>query len=111
MTTETLETAPAELVDEPNPTAPDSRVPGFTIGDTVYTFPAHVPPGWALTYLRLYYSSGEDHAMVWALNRLLGFEQLNRLEADPALTRDALAAAVDACKRALLGELEDPKGS
>lgn len=103
-TSETTEPAPAG-------SPPDDRVPGFTVGDTTYTFPAHVPPGWALTYLRLFYSSGEDHAMVWALNRLLDNEQLNRLETDPALTREELAAAVDACKRALLGELEDPKGS
>jgi hypothetical protein len=97
---------------EPEQTgAPEDRVPAFTIGQDTYTFPAHVPVGWALTYLRLYYSSGQDHALIWALGKLLGFEQLARLEDDPELTRAGLDEAHEAAKRALLGELENPKGS
>lgn len=120
MTTETITQpvdaapAPAPAVVEPpapeTPAAPE-RIPGFTVGETTYTFPAHVPVGWALTYLRLFYSTGEDHALIWALAKLLGDKQVNQLEADPALTREALAEATAAIRRVLLGELEDPKGS
>ena len=70
-----------------------------------------MPVGWGLTYLRLFYSTGQDHALIWSLGKLLGFEQLGRLETDPALTRADLDEAAEACKRALLGDLENPKGS
>lgn len=135
MTTQSVDTAapaqPDSPATAPNPTPPtaaaaplvpagsarpaaeqpEDRVPGFTVGETSYTFPAHVPVGWGLTYLRLFYTSGQDHALVWALAKLLGDGQLGQLEKDPALTREALLQATDACKSALLGGLEDPKGS
>lgn len=108
MTTAKTNTAPAgpDKNDEP-----EDRVAAFKAGEHTYTFPAHVPVGWGLTYLRLFYSTGQDHALIWALGKLLGFEQLSRLEADPQLSRGDLAEAGEACKRALLGDLESPKGS
>lgn len=111
MTMTAKNTAAAEPKNDVPEPEPEDRVPAFKVGENTYTFPAHVPVGWALTYLRLYYSTGEDHALIWALGRLLGMDHLARLENDPALTRADLAEASEACKRALLGELEDPKES
>lgn len=87
----------------------DDRVPGFKVADTIYTFPAHVPVGWGLTYLRLLYGSGSDHALTWALMTLLGGEQYTRLEEDPALSRDHMTDINAALRDALLGGPEDPK--
>jgi len=97
----TSESVPGVLAGE----RPD-RVPGFTVGETVYTFPAHVPAGWGLTYLRLFYGSGVIGALVWAFTRLLVAEQALALETDPGLTADTLREAVQAIKAALLGEVE-----
>jgi hypothetical protein len=95
-------------VAEPAPA--EERVVAFTIGATPYTIPARIPVGWALTYLRLHYGSDQDHALIWMLTRLLGNKQHNALENDPDLTQEGLARAISACRLALLGELEDPKG-
>ncbi len=89
--------------------APEERVPGFKVGDTIYTFPAHVPVGWGLTYLRLLYSSSSDHAMTWALMKLLGADQYMQLEDDLALDRERMTDINAALRDALLGGPEDPK--
>lgn len=99
------DSAPADKVGD----APEDRVPGFKVGDTIYTFPAHVPVGWGLTYLRLLYASSSDHALTWALMTLLGTAQYMRLEEDPALTRDSMTEIAEALRDALLGSAEDPK--
>lgn len=90
----------------------EDRVTAFTVAGKAYTIPAHIPPGWALTYLRLRYSSstGEDWALIWMLTRLLGDRQMLELEVDPNFTAADRKAAIDACRVALLGDLEDPKG-
>jgi hypothetical protein len=110
MTTTKANTASPAPADEESESAED-RVPGFKVADTIYTFPAHVPVGWGLTYLRVRFANGEDDAFVWALSQLLGHEQHIALERDTALTRDNLKDAVEACRNALLGATEDPKGS
>lgn len=107
MTTKANAATPAP-VDEPTD-ATEDRVPGFKVGDTIYTFPAHVPAGWGLTYLRLLYGSSADHALTWALMTLLGGAQYTRLEEDPQLTRDAMTDIGVALRDALLGATEDPK--
>jgi len=107
MTTTKSNAAPA-TGDEAGGPAED-RVPGFKVADTIYTFPAHVPVGWGLTYLRLLYASSSDHALTWALMKLLGSGQYTRLEEDPALTRDHMPEISAALRDALLGGPEDPK--
>lgn len=97
--------APADEEGEPA----EDRVPGFKVADTIYTFPAHVPIGWGLTYLRLLYGSSSDHALTWALTKLLGMRQYVQLEEDPALTRDHMGDISAALRDALLGGAEDPK--
>ena len=107
-TTTPATTAPTEHADAPEPA--EDRVPAFKVADTAYTFPAHVPVGWGLTYLRLMYSSSPDHALTWGLMKMLGRDQYLRLEDDPELTRDAMAKEVaPALRDALLGGMEDPK--
>jgi len=100
--------APAESETEAVETIED-RVPAFKVGETVYTFPAHVPAGWGLTFLRLHYSGDQDHAVIWALSRLLGDQQLIALENDPQFTRQDRAEAIAAAREALLGGMEGPK--
>ena len=107
MTTKANAATPAP-VDEPTD-ATEDRVPGFKVGDTIYTFPAHVPVGWGLTYLRLLYASSSDHAMTWALMKLLGMAQYMQLEDDPALERERMPEISAALRDALLGGAEDPK--
>jgi len=91
------------------PAEAEDRVPGFKVGDVIYTFPAHVPVGWGLTYLRLLYSSSSDHALTWALMKLLGMAQYVQLEDDPQLTREHMPDINAALRDALLGGPEDPK--
>jgi len=94
------DTAPAEA----------QRIPGFKVADTIYTFPAHVPPGNALTFLRLLHGSDPFHAMTWGLMTLLGAEQYRRLEQDPAVTREDMTAVGAAARTALLEPLEGAHG-
>jgi hypothetical protein len=108
MTTTKANTASPAPADEESESAED-RVPGFKVAGTIYTFPAHIPVGWGLTYLRLLYASSSDHALTWALMKLLGSEQYTRLEEDPALTRDHMPEISAALRDALLGGPEDPK--
>lgn len=93
---------PAAAAEPQTPTPEPERVPGFKVGDTLYTFPAVIPPGWTLTYLRLYYGTGQIHAAIWSLVQLLGIEQQAALERDPGLTREALAGAIVAARAALI---------
>ena len=101
-----MTTSERAAATEPETTQPPAaypeRVPAFKVGENVYTFPADIPPGWALTYLRLYYSTGPQHAAIWALARLLGDQQQAALELDTALTREDLVAAITAARIALL---------
>jgi len=106
-TTKANAAAPATS-DETSDPARD-RVPGFKVADTIYTFPAHIPIGWGLTYLRLLYASSSDHALTWALMQLLGPAQYTQLEEDRALTRDHMPDISAALRDALLGGPEDPK--
>lgn len=102
--------APAQDAAAAPPAPAEERVTAFTVAGKPYTIPAHIPPGWALTYLRLRYGNDENHALIWMLTRLLGDRQMFELELDPEFTAADRAAAIDACRSALLGDLEDPKG-
>lgn len=93
------------------PARAEERVTAFTIGANTYTFPAFIPVGWGLTYLRLYYDRGPDGALMWLLAKLLGDEQQLELEQDPGLTSAVFADFVTACRTAVLGAFEGPKGS
>jgi hypothetical protein len=109
-TAKTTRTVGAPAETEPAAVeAIEERVPAFKIGEISYTFPAHIPVGWGLTYLRLHYGSSRDQALIWGLSRLLGDAQLLTLEQDPAVTRQDVAHAVALAREALLGGLEDPK--
>jgi hypothetical protein len=101
----------APVVESETAPAAAERAPGFTAAGKDYTFPGHIPAGWGLTYLRLRYSSSENHAVVWALAQLLTPEQRLALEQDSAVTREELAAAIETCRRALFGEVLSNAGS
>lgn len=100
--TTTKRAAAGEPETTPPAAAEPERVPAFKVGETTYTFPAHIPPGWALTYLRLLYSGRPQQAAIWSLARLLGDQQQAALERETELTRDDLTAAITAAREALL---------
>lgn len=94
------------------PARAEERVTAFTIGANTYTFPAFIPVGWGLVYLRLYYGHhGPDGALMWLLTKLLGAEQHHEFEVDPGLTSAVFADFVTVCRTAVLGAFEVPKGS
>lgn len=51
----------------------------FTVDGFIGTIPTHVTPGVMLTYNRTRLNNGEDFAIAWAMELLLGDEALSRL--------------------------------
>jgi hypothetical protein len=51
----------------------------FTVDGFVGTIPAYVTPGVMLTYNRTRLNNGEDFAITWAMELLIGSEGMNRL--------------------------------
>lgn len=67
----------------------------FTVDGFVGTIPAHVTPGVMLTYNRTRMNNGEDFALTWAMELLLGEEGVSRLIAS-GCTDDQLDQVITA---------------
>jgi hypothetical protein len=80
-----------DLSAKGRPSLDADREPMFKIGDTVYTMPKVCPPGASLEYLRLAGMAGEQTALIYAMQRLIGVEGYIALVGDATLTVEELA--------------------
>jgi len=73
----------------------DDRELLFTGPDgTRYTIPAQCPPGVSLEYLRLTGIAGEQTALIYAMQRLIGIAGYQALVADDTLTATELGRII-----------------
>lgn len=68
------------------PSLDDDREPLFRLGGVVHTVPKVCSPGVSLEYLRLAGVAGEQTALIYAMQRLIGMEGYLALVGDTTLT-------------------------
>ncbi len=108
--------APASVEGEPvrmvtGKVAPVEMVPLFYIDDVEYKAPARFPVNIALKYLRMTRKEGQDNAVSWLLEKVLGEEGYDALMDYDALTAEQLEGVVKLVTSRVVGALESPKGT
>jgi hypothetical protein len=88
--------------------APDERVPAFSINGTVYTIAARTKANTGLKYIHLARTRGQEIAIDFMLETLLGAEGYEALREFDDLTEADLEAVIKAASRIMAGAV-DPK--
>lgn len=82
--------------------------PVFSIDGRVFTMPKRVPVATALKYMRMVRKEGQDVAIGWAVEKVLGEEAYVALSEFDGLTKDQLAQVMEIVRQKLLGAVEGP---
>lgn len=82
----------------------------FSIDGHVYQMPVKVGANVALGYMRLVRTHGQDAAMGWALEQVLGEDAYTALMACDDLEPEDLEAVMRAVHDNVMGAVEVPKG-
>jgi hypothetical protein len=88
----------------------DKRIPCFEINDKVYTIATRVQTNTALKYAHLGRTRGQDVAVDYMLEIVLGEEGYAALREFDDLEEDDLKAIVEGATKIMQGALEAPKG-
>jgi hypothetical protein len=90
---------------------PIEEVELFSIDGIVYTMPAKVGTNVSLQYLRMVRTQGQEVALGWLLERVIGEDAYEALMNCDGLTPDALAQVMEVVRQHTMGAVEAPKGS
>ena len=82
----------------------------FTIDDVAYSIPSKPRVNVALKYLRLARTQGQDMAVGWLLEELLGEAGYTALMDYDDLTVEDLTSVAQAAVKVVLGAMEDATG-
>lgn len=82
----------------------------FSIDGTVYQMPVKVGANIALGYMKLVRTHGQEAAMGWALEKVLGTEAYDALMGCDEVEPDDLEAIMKAVLDNVMGTVEVPKG-
>jgi hypothetical protein len=82
----------------------------FSIDGTVYQMPAKVGANLALGYMRLARTHGQEAAMGWALEKVIGTDGYTALMACDELEPTDLEAVMQVVHDNVMGAVEAPKG-
>jgi hypothetical protein len=91
-------------------TAEREMVDLFSIDGTVYQMPVKVGASIALGYMKLIRTHGQEAAMGWAMERVLGEDAYNALIDCPELDTDDLEAVMSVVHDNVMGAVEAGKG-
>jgi hypothetical protein len=83
----------------------------FSIDGKVYQMPVKVGANVALGYMKLVRTHGQEAAMGWALERVLGTEAYDALMSCDEVDADDLEAIMKAVHENVMGAVENPKGN
>lgn len=83
----------------------------FSIDGQVYQMPAKVGANIALGYMKLVRTHGQEAAMGWALERVLGSEAYDALMSCDEVEPEDLEAIMKAVHENVMGSVEAGKGS
>lgn len=97
----------SKVEPEENPFSERETV--FTFDGKEYTAPVQVPASWGLAYARTTFLSGNDFAIVWALELALGPEAVAVLSSVPDLTPEQLSMITTKITDKFLAATTDPK--
>lgn len=92
------------------PVADRQMVDLFSIDGTVYQMPVKIGANIALGYMRYARTHGQEAAMGWALEQVLGADAYTALMACPDLEAEDLEAVMKAVHDNVMGAVEAPKG-
>jgi hypothetical protein len=98
---------PIELSSTP---AEEERVGLFSIDGELYTIPKFVPQGVSLEFLRINRELGEAIAVQRLLERLLGPEAYEALEACPSLDDEQMQKIAEMAQKIAFGKAEVKEG-
>lgn len=82
----------------------------FTLDDEDVFAPVRVPASWGLHFIRMRMAYGTDMAVVYALERALGPEGVDKLESIPDLDPEQLDAITMKITEKFVNALSVPKG-
>jgi len=82
----------------------------FSIDDRVYQMPAKVGANVALGYMKLVRTHGQDAAMGWALEQVIGEDGYTALMNCPDVEPEDLEAIMKVVHENVMGAVEVPKG-
>lgn len=82
--------------------------PVFSIDGRVFEMPKRVTTNTALKYMRMVRKDGQESAIAWAVERVLGEEAYVALMEHDALTQDQLAQVMGIVRDKLMGAVEGP---
>lgn len=91
-------------------TAERQMVDLFSIDGTVYQMPVQVSAGLALGYMKLVRTHGQEAAMGWAMERVLGTEAYDALINCEELKPEDLEAVMQVVHENVMGAVEAGKG-
>lgn len=89
----------------------DEKIHIFTIDDTDYYMPAYVPASLSLQALDRMRRHGQEAALSWLLEAVLGAEAYQALMDCPTLTGPQLKAVMRIIGDHVLGQMEDVTGN
>lgn len=81
----------------------------FSIDGVTYQIPRRVTVNVALRYMKLLRTKGQDEALAWAIERVLGESAYDALMNFDGLQPDDLAQVMEVVRDKLLGAVEGPK--
>lgn len=82
----------------------------FSIDGTVYQMPAKIGANIALGYMRLVRTHGQEAALGWALEQVIGAEAYDALMGCDDLEPEDLEAVMKVVHENVMGAVEAPKG-
>jgi len=82
----------------------------FSIDDKKYQMPKRVGANIALGYMKLVRTHGQDAAIGWALEKVLGEEAYTALMECDEVTADDLEVIMKVVHDNVMGAVENPKG-
>lgn len=83
----------------------------FSIDGTVYQMPKRVGANVALGYMKLVRTHGQEAAMGWALEKVLGADAYDALMDCDEVSPEDLEIIMRAVHENVMGAVENPKGS
>ncbi len=88
----------------------DEGIPVFSLDGTVFTMPTVVSASVSLQALHMARTEGQEAAMSWVMEEVLGTEAYDTLRTCKALTGPQLTAIMEAVEEHVLGQVEEATG-
>jgi hypothetical protein len=102
---------PVIITTEDESQEPQERIPVFTLDDVEYTMPAHIPASMSLRVLDMIRRVGQEAAVSWVLEEVLGDEAYQALLNCRSLKPSQLLAVMAVVQDHVLGAMEEAAGN